>query len=149
MNTERLKALAHWLEKGAPGIAFNMFSVRQPIGVELGTGGDPFDAEMIRRQMSEKSLVETDLCCGLDGAAVQLFEPDFPLYSPENSFLVQDRALALLGLPRVDRGPQWDCAHDLFDPTHAPWGCRPEQAAQAVRRLCLGEEPWPVRSCHV
>jgi hypothetical protein len=143
MNRKRLAALAEWLEQGAPGIAFNIYCVREPIAQVLGPEGDPLDAEMVRRQIAEKSLTHSDLCCGLEGATVQVFDPGFPLYAPEHSFLVQDHALALLDLPRMDKGPQWDCAHDLFDPTHAPENCRPETAAQAVWRLYSGADPWP------
>lgn len=143
MNIDRLSGLADWLDEGAPGVAFNMFAIRQPISYVLGPEGDPMDARMILRQVAEKNLTQTDICCGLDGAAVQLFDPVFPMYAPEHFERVQERALELLGLPRMDKGPRWDCAHDLFDPTNAPDGCSPRQAAQAVRRLIAGQDPWP------
>lgn len=142
MNVERLSKLASWLENGAPGVAFNIFAFRHTISYVLGSEGDPLDAQMIKRQVAEKGLSPSDICCGLDGATVQLFSPDYKVYETQDYGQLQELALNLLGLPRMNTGPSFDCAHDLFDPTNAPPDCSPEQAAKAVRRLIAGEHPW-------
>ena len=142
MNIDRLSTLADWLEDGAPGVAFNMFTFRHTIGTVLGPEGDPCDAPMIKRQVAAKGLSLSDICCGLDGATVQLFLPEYPVSQSQDYGQLQDLALNLLGLPRMRKGSTWDCGHDLFDPSHAPPDCSPEQAAKAVRRLIAGQDPW-------
>lgn len=148
MNTERLTILAEQLERGAPGVAFCLGAPRSTIAQALGPDADPHDLPVIRRECAAKSLGRNDIACGLDGYALHLFAPDYPLseqifHDPHLQEASLRYALALLDLPWIDRGPRWDCGHPLFDPPQEAWTYAPKDAAQAVRRLLAGADPWP------
>lgn len=148
MHFARLTELARQLDQGAAGVAFCLGAPRSLIRVALGPDGSAEDQACIRRQSAEKGLGGDDIACGLDGFAVQLFAPDYPLepdifYDP----YLQDRfarfAVDLLGLRWIERGPGWSCGHPLFEPPEMAWRYSPEQTAPAVRRLLAGQAPWP------
>ncbi len=140
MNIDRLSTLAAWLEDGAPGVAFNMFTFRHTIGTVLGPEGDPCDALMIKRQVAAKGLSLSDICCGLDGATVQLFLPEYPVSQSQDYGQLQDLALNLLGLLGCVR-PTWIAG--MISLTQVMrHRLQPEQAAKAVRRLIAGQDPW-------
>lgn len=55
---------------------------------------------------------------------------------------IRHRALAFLGLPDNDRA----MGHALFDMMQAPRECTVSQAAQAIRNVMDGKDPWPPRA---
>lgn len=148
MNIERLTKLAELLECGAPGVAFCLGAPRTTIEQALGPDGDPFDARTIQRQRDEKDLHPQDIACGVDGYAIELFAPDYPLgrdifFDPFEQEQFTRTAVDLLGLPWVDKGPKWGCGHDLFEPPERSWEYPPAWVAQAVKRVISGMPPWP------
>ncbi|GAA6165504.1 hypothetical protein NBRC116590_32080 [Pelagimonas sp. KU-00592-HH] len=147
MNNENLTELAIQLELGAPGVAFCLGAPRTTVEQALGSDADPFDVGTIEQQCAAKGLGPLDIACGLDGYAVQLFAPDYPLgkdmfYDPLEQECLTRRAVDLLGLPWMEKGPKWGCGHDLFEPPDRSWEYTPEQTAQAVYRLIAGKQPW-------
>ena len=148
MNIERLEILARNLELGAPEVAFCLGAPRTTIEQALGPDGDPFDVATIKQQQVEKGLGPKDIACGLDGYAVQLFAPDYPLYrdiffDPYEQERFTRTAVEILGLPWMEMGPKWDCGHILFEPPDKSWEYSPAKVAEAVRRLMSGNDPWP------
>ncbi|WP_412563223.1 hypothetical protein [Thalassobius sp. MITS945101] len=147
MEVTRLTELAAQLECGAPGVAFCLEAPRSTIELALGPDGDPLDAKIIKQQQEEKGLGPHDIACGLDGYAVQLFAPNYPLekgifYDPYLQESFTRFAVKLLGLTWVDKGPRWGCGHELFDVPENSWEYSPEQTANAVLRLIEGKAPW-------
>lgn len=147
VELNRLRFLASQLELGAPGVAFCLAAPRTTIELVLGPDADPFDVRLIAKQREEKGLTLDDIAYGIDGYAIQLFQPDYHIsehifYDTFEQECFSRLAVRLLGLPWMDKGPQFDCGHELFNPTGAPWDCTPEQAAGAVRRVIEGKEPW-------
>lgn len=148
MNIGRLTILAKQLELGAPDVAFCLGIPRTTIHDALGPQADPFEVKTIQRQRDEKELGLYDIACGLDGYAVQLFARGYPLgrdmfFDPYEQECLVRTAVDLLGLPWMEKGPKWDCGHELFELPERSWELTPKQAAQAVRRLIIGEHPWP------
>ncbi len=107
MNIDRLSTLAAWLEDGAPGVAFNMFTFRHTIGTVLGPEGDPCDAPMIKRQVAAKGWSLSDICCGLMVRRCSCSYPSILCLSPrimDNFRTLPSICLASLGCVRGRRG---------------------------------------------
>lgn len=121
-----LKALAHWLEHGAPHVVFDMTQ-----GMTL-----PDEPEHLR-EAAQKGC--GTVCC-IAGYAALLdgYERPTDAYPDLDWEPLRDQALNALGLPN---NGEW-YGHDLFDNELAPHNCTPTQAAAAVRRVIAGKEPW-------
>lgn len=151
MNIDRLTELAVQLERGAPGVAFYMGTPRMTIEQALVEYDNTPQGDSIEQQRDEKGLGAMDVACCIDGYAIQLFEPDYRLgrdivHDPYEQECHTRTALHLLGLPWMEKGPKWDCGHELFEIPDRWWEYSPERAAQAVRRLLADEKPLFLRA---
>lgn len=147
MHIERFSQLADALERDALGVAFCFGAMRSSIELALSES-DLFERHIIREKLT-KGLGGGDICCGIGGYAVQLFQPDYPFdecifIGPWAQECLTRATLRLLRPPWIDKGPRWDCGHDLFSVTNVPLDCSTAQTAQSVRRLIVSEESWPL-----
>lgn len=143
MRLDRLETLAQKLEAGAPGVAFCLGAPLSTIEQGLGPDADPFDHAPIRHERDLKGLALDDVACGIDGYAIFLFSdhvflyPD-PFHDPWAQQNLTKSACALLGLPWTNP----DVGHQLFYASMMPFEATPQIAAQAVRRVMVGQYPW-------
>lgn len=170
MNDERLEKIAQWLESGAPEVAFDMSE-----GLAEGRYFDDiYDHRGTSRltaiaARNDRPEPECGTVCCIAGAAYLMSKaPEGRVFpSPEVQLeLMTERDCGEECETPEDYARHGDwmrvetSARDWLEPTDfheqvmlmrlfnsaiAPEECTPAQAAEAVRRLMAGQDPWPGR----
>lgn len=146
MNLKNLETLAQWLEAGAP---HQNFTMEYALNLTEDIEDEP---EFFLDQRGQTLDTDCGTVCCIAGAAFLMSKaPEGQMLpDPETQVTLVRRyphwntlekeALEWLGLEA--QYPDASFQHDLFDPNMAPPRCTPRQAAEAVRRVMKGEEPW-------
>lgn len=143
MNIERLEQMAQWLEDGAPHVVFNMEYGGTQIGKFIDYEESDVDYPDVVLERDAKGLGDCGSICCIAGYAVAQYKGNRYLQKLNGHWEAISRlALDILDLPSGQTTGDPYMGHDLFDPNLAPHDCTPQQAAQAVRNVIAGKEPW-------
>lgn len=135
MNTENCNQLLAWLDAGAPHAVFHMNSTN----IRVAAMDHDQISDYTLDQQKTKGIGPCGTACCIAGAAVGMAHGDISKPLPPYSWVgLQVEALEFLELERNCQ----DHGHNLFNPYLCPEDCTPDQAAEALRRVMRGEEPW-------
>lgn len=151
MNVANLEKLRDWLLAGAPEVYFSMScgfgTVKGMSGFEKLQASKDLAATEVK---NKSGLGECGTICCIGGAAYQFsFEEQYGKKPDAEDDLswddIQNRALNWLGLDWTynedeDESEIGDM-HPLFEPTFAPVGCTPQEAAAAVQNVIDFDDP--------
>lgn len=142
LNIENCNKLLEWLDAGAPHAVFDI-SVGNMRVFERKDDAGEIRNSWVAEQVEAKGVGDCGTVCCIAGAAAALSEGDISTPIQSDDFeVIATSALNFLGIEEQEDPADRYMLHDLFDPDLAPYNCTPQQAATALRRVMVGEEPW-------
>lgn len=142
LNVENCNKLLEWLDAGAPHAVFDI-TVGNMRVIERKDDNGEIRNSWVAEQVETKGVGDCGTVCCIAGAAAALKEGDISTPIPSVDFeVIATSALNFLGIEEQEDPEDKYMLHDLFDPDLAPYNCTPQQAAAALRRVMVGEEPW-------
>ncbi len=142
LNVENCNKLLEWLDAGAPHAVFDI-TVGSACVIEYKDDDGHFMDPFVEHQVKTKGIGDCGTVCCIAGAAAALKLGDISTPVQGIEFTgIANLALDFLGLEKQSGCHDPWLLHDLFDPDLAPSDCTPQQAAAALRRVMVGEEPW-------
>ena len=142
INVENCNKLLAWLEAGAPHAVFHMRFSNGPIENVCSIEDLRTYYPSAYQQVEAKGIGACGTVCCIAGAAAGMASGDIAKPLDEGWHDVTDKALKFLGIKRQSNPVDSWMIHDLFDPFLAPENCTPQQAAQALRNVMEGKDPW-------